>query len=181
MLIACVKLLIYMSTLDILKKHVIDGTLKQFIPTAFFGEEPQRGMYMPTALHDLIHKVPEGKDELERLSFIKEKLAVFANGEWVDNKYYMRRLYKRPYGIWEIYIRPIVPEYRIFGMFALPDVFICSHITPRASLGRFRSEEWKNAKREAELLWNDLFSDAPRFHADHFCSYVTINGGHYDW
>lgn len=170
-----------MSTECILRDLVAAGRLYQFIPVSFFGEQPQRGLFIPPELHDLLNKEPEGIDEKERIAFIHARLARFVNGEFVDNYYYMKRLHGTPKDIWEILIKDMVPAYRIFGMFALPDTFICSHIKPRATLGRYKDPNWKEAMMTASNFWENLFPNIPRFTAQDFTSYVTTDGGHYDW
>lgn len=170
-----------MSTIEILKEHVQNGNLIQFVPTDFFGVLPQRGLYMPDGLHNMLHQESTDIKDNQDLPFIKARLAIFVNGKKIDNFYYMKRLQKAPFDIWEIRVKDMLPQYRVFGMFAYIDTFICSHIVRRDQLGGFNSKEWDQAKVLAHAYWCSLFPGISRHTGNHFSDYIESNGNHYDW
>jgi hypothetical protein len=78
---------------------------------------------------------------------------------------------------WEIICRRPRPSYRVFGRFALPDVFIATHVKLRNGLGGMHSPQFAQEMLVCEDHYRNaglttFFSDIPDFKYE---SYITEN------
>lgn len=71
--------------------------------------------------------------------------------------------------IWEIRSRGQKPGVRVFGRFALPDVFVATGVAARLELN-FDVE-----KRRCAATWRQLFYDYEPFRGAHPSDYITRN------
>lgn len=78
---------------------------------------------------------------------------------------------------WELLSRKPRPSLRVFGRFALPDVFIGTHVKERKGMGGMWSPQFEHEKLVCEEHWESaglsaVYSDAPQFRYE---SYITEN------
>jgi hypothetical protein len=113
--------LTYNATIDILKERLAEGKLAQFAPTVRAGQAVRRGLYLTPGLSSWLDEKTYKEKETEYRQFVRQKLALFALGQRVDNRFYMKRLKGIPRDIWAIRFNEIEPKTRMFGAFVAPD------------------------------------------------------------
>ncbi|MER8486263.1 hypothetical protein [Mesorhizobium sp. M1322] len=89
----------------------------------------------------------------------------------------MKQLLPRKYEHWELRSRKPRPSLRVFGRFAMPDVFVGTHVERRDRLGAKWSPQWEHQKLVCEDHWNEAglpapFTDQPSFLYER---YITSN------
>jgi hypothetical protein len=89
----------------------------------------------------------------------------------------MKQLKPPKYEHWELLSRKPRPSLRVFGRFALPDVFIGTHVKLRKGMGGMWSPQFKYEKLVCEDHYKaaglvNFFTDAPHFR---YSSYITEN------
>jgi hypothetical protein len=89
----------------------------------------------------------------------------------------LKQLRPPKYEHWELVNRKPRPSLRVFGRFALPDVFIGTHVKERKALGGLWSREFEHEKLVCEGHYLDtglttFFSDKPHFRYE---AYITEN------
>jgi len=88
---------------------------------------------------------------------------------------FLKKLSEPPPEIWEIRVTDPVPQCRILGRFAAPDVLIVTGFYTRPYLGKKGSAAWVSAINECVDGWRKLFSEAAPFSALSIHGYVTEN------
>ena len=89
----------------------------------------------------------------------------------------IKQLQEKKFEHWEILSRRPKPSYRIFGRFALPDVYIATHAKLRRELGGMNSQQFEHEKLMCEEHYKnagltDFFSDKPHYRYE---KYMTEN------
>lgn len=111
--------------------------------------------------------------DIERWQSLNANLAHFVEGGLITWKF-MKWLSPKKHEIWELVSGRPKPSLRVFGRFALPDVFVATHVRERKSLKGMWSLEFELEKLEAEKIWRDLTNEPP-FSADTYERYITDN------
>jgi len=89
----------------------------------------------------------------------------------------IKQLKPSKYEHWELLNSRPRPSLRVFGRFALPDVFIGTHVKERKGMGAMWSPQFEHEKLVCEDHYRDAgligyFTDAPRFRYE---AYITEN------
>jgi hypothetical protein len=89
----------------------------------------------------------------------------------------MKQLKPPKHEHWELLSRKPRPSLRVFGRFALPDVFIGTHVKPRKGMGGMWSQQFELEKLVCEDHYKvagltTVFTDAPHFR---YTRYITEN------
>lgn len=121
-------------------------------------------------------KVNPDPAERHRWAQLEAAMSYFIEGGYVNDDL-IKPLHDYKGEHWELRSRKPRPSLRMFGRFALPDVFVGTHIEPRANLGGMWSPEFEHNKLVCEDHWNQAglgapFSDSPEFR---YKEYITEN------
>lgn len=137
-----------------------------------------RALLMCNAVKDAI---TEGKGSTDakirqRWAALEAAFSHFIEGGRIDRKF-LKPLDPFKFEHWTLRNRSPRPSLRVFGRFALPDVFVATHVVPRNSLGAKWSKEYEHEKLVCEDHWKaaglpDPFTDAHEFR---YTAYVTTN------
>lgn len=129
----------------------------------------------------LVLAIEQGKfaeDEKTRQPWAKLEAAIshFIEGGYVTDDI-IKQLKPPKYEHWELRSRKPRPSMRVFGRFAMPDVFVGTHVEKRDGLGGMWSPEFEHQKLVCEDHWRDAglpdpFSDEPLFRYER---YITSN------
>ncbi|GLS39378.1 hypothetical protein GCM10010869_49750 [Mesorhizobium tianshanense] len=129
----------------------------------------------------LVDSISQGRasvDEGERRIWAALQAAIshFVEGGRITDDL-MKQLIPRKYEHWELRSRKPRPSLRVFGRFAMPDVFVGTHVERRDTLGAKWSAQWEYQKLVCEDHWKeaglpDPFTDAPEFRYE---TYMTSN------
>ncbi|MER9424386.1 hypothetical protein NKI88_18240 [Mesorhizobium sp. M0317] len=129
-------------------------------------------------LHDVIQAGRSSPDEKERQRWAKLEAAFsfFIEGGYVTDDL-VKQLLPPKYEHWELRSRKPRPSLRVFGRFALPDVFVGTHVERRDQLGGMWSSQFEHNKLVCEEHWEDAglpspFTDPPEFRYER---YITSN------
>ena len=114
--------------------------------------------------------------ERQRWAALEATFSRFIEGGRVDANV-MRQLNEPKFEHWEIKNRRPRPGMRVFGRFALPDVFVATHIKDRNGLKGMNSLEYEMEKLVCEAHWAEAgllepFTDSPHFR---YNAYITAN------
>lgn len=159
------------------KKAKAAGKLIPAKPVTDWEGEP-RAILLCRPIQEALEAGRRDPDEKERQKWAKVEAAFshFIEGGWVDENL-VKQL--RPYKFehWEFRCRRPRPSIRVFGRFAMPDVFIATHPMPRTLLGGMNSPQFEHEKLVCEDHWSAAglgppFTDVPLFRYE---EYVTIN------
>lgn len=116
------------------------------------------------------------ENERRRWAALEASIGHFIEGGLVTDDL-LKQLKPQKYEHWELRSRKPRPSLRVFGRFALPDVFIGTHVERRDQLGGMWSAQFEHQKLVCEDHWRDAglpepFSDPPLFRYE---SYMTSN------
>lgn len=131
---------------------------------------------MTAHLHGQISEALVSGDpaRIERWERLQADIAHFVQGGYV-NWNLMKWLDPHKYEHWELCsVRPR-PSLRVFGRFALPDVFVGTHVAERKKLKGKWSLEWELEKLTCEDHWKTALGNYAPFHGDSYESYITEN------
>ncbi len=135
-------------------------------------------MYVTPELNALVNGPWADAKQEARFSALRADLDFFVAGGLV-NKGYMKPLRKRADEVWEIRSRAPSPSIRLFGRFAMPNVFIGTNWEYRSFLELF--DRWRRNKRQAQAIWRQLFTNYPPYSGQNTQDYLTMNWeGNYD-
>jgi hypothetical protein len=138
-------------------------------PRAFLMCEPLRiALEQGKADHD--------KKVRQRWAELEAAMIHFVENGRVTEKL-LKQLRPPKFEHWELISRRPKPSLRVFGRFALPDVFIGSHVRERRSLGGLWSQQFEQEKLVCEQHYahaglTTVFIDSPLFR---YTSYITEN------
>lgn len=93
----------------------------------------------------------------------------------------LKPLSPRRYETWCLRSRRPTPGLRVFGRFALPNVFVGTHVVKRKKLGGFGAMNWEIERLNCEEHWNALFQASPLSGGDSLTHYVTENADDGEW
>jgi hypothetical protein len=113
------------------------------------------------------------EDAIDRWEALQADMAHFVEEGLVTWKF-MKWLDPKKHEIWELISKRPRPSLRVFGRFAMPNVYIATHVAQRNLLGGKWSLEFEIEKLKAEEIWNDL-TEQPPFVADTYEEYITSN------
>lgn len=149
-------ILTYMSIQDWIRYLEAEGRLVRLA-------HAMEGMPCPRALFLLpeIYEPVIGSDY--RMGKLRADLDHFTEGGLIivgqrTTRYaHMKRLDPGEKEAWEIRSRDPLPELRLFGRFALPDVFVGTRLCDRDYLGIENSREWRDEINRCGADWRNLF------------------------
>lgn len=125
-------------------------------------EPPIRMLYVTRKLRKDIDALADSHDDrvAERYA---QLIAAMERFVWDPNlpPNYLKWLDPKSDGLWEIKNRKPQPSIRVFGMFLLKDLLICTAISEREALGAKGSFAWKQIIHYARTEWNRLFTVKP--------------------
>lgn len=159
------------------KAAVESGCLVPTRPIANWAGQP-RVVLLCKPIRDSIDAGKSDADQKERQSWAKVEAAFshFIEGGYVTEDL-VKQLVPEKFEHWEFRCRRPKPSMRVFGRFAMPDVFVATHLRPRKLLGGMWSDEFEHEKLVCEDHWKacglgDPFSDLPSFSYE---AYITEN------
>jgi hypothetical protein len=88
---------------------------------------------------------------------------------------FLKRLTQPPPEIWEFRITDPIPQARVLGRFAEPDIFVVTGFYTRTYLGKKGSVSWTSAINECVDGWNKVFGQTSPYSAGTIHGYVTEN------
>lgn len=113
---------------------------------------------------------------IKRWASLEADISHFIEGGYVNDDL-LKQLEDFKHEHWELRsVRP-KPSLRVFGRFALPDVFVGTHSVERGPLGEKHSFNWEHQKLVCEDHWNAAgllapFTNKPSFA---YSAYITSN------
>ena len=159
------------------KQAVASGLLIPAKPIANWAGEPR----IVLQCQPVVTALTAGRcapDEKERQSWAKVEAAFsqFIEGGLITEDL-LKQLEPGKLEHWEFRCRKPKPSIRVFGRFAGPDLFVATHLRPRAMLGGMWSPQFEQEKLVCEDHWraaglSDPFSDPPAFRYE---TYITEN------
>jgi hypothetical protein len=137
-----------------------------------------RAFLMCKPLYDELEDGKTAAEERVRKRWAELEAAMI---HFVENGHMTEKLLKQlqppKFEHWELISRRPKPSRRVFGRFALPDVFIGTHVKERKFMGGMYSGQFEQEKlvcedhyRDAKLI--SFFSDRPQFR---YTAYITEN------
>ena len=154
-----------------------NGKLIPARPIAQWSGEP-RVFLMCKPLSDAISEGRSSAKEEERKVWaaLQAAISLFIEGGLVTDDL-IKHLLPKKFEHWELRSRKPRPSLRVFGRFAMPDVFIATHAERRDRLGAKWSPQWEHQKLVCEDHWNEAglppaFTDAPTYRYER---YITSN------
>ena len=158
------------------KAAVASGVLVPAKPIASWAGQP-RVVLLCEPIRDAIDAGRNHSDEKERQSWAKVEAAFahFMEGGFVTENL-VKQLKPEKFEHWEFRCRKPRPSIRVFGRFAMPDVFVATHPRPRNGLGGMWSFAFEYEKLVCEDHWKACGLDVP--FADpslRYESYITEN------
>lgn len=155
------------------------GRLHPATPVEPWASQP-RAFLMCNPLREEIEKGRIDLDEKVRARWatLEAGISTFIVGGYMTSKL-IKHLNPPKYEHWELKSRAPKPGLRIFGRFAKPNVFVGTHVKPRAGLGGMNSPEFEQEKLVCEDHWleaglpKDGFFTAPPHFA--YTDYITEN------
>ncbi len=161
-----------MSIQDEIEAAKSSGALVCACPLVPWEGEP-RVFLMSQELRDEIAAGRRNPNEYMRWAKLEADIGHFVAGGYI-NWQLLKWLDPKKYEHWELRsVRPR-PSLRVFGRFALPDVFVGTHVVARSPLGGKWSVEWEIEKLRCEDVWNKSFVSSP-FTGETYEHYITDN------
>ena len=133
---------------------------------------------MCNPLRDSIEQGKVDPDEKVRSRWadLEAAISTFIVGGYMTEKL-IKQLKDEKREHWELISRKPSPSLRVFGRFAMPDVYVGTHVRPRNGMGGMWSPQFEHEKLVCEDHWNATglgapFSDPPDFRYE---AYITDN------
>lgn len=126
---------------------------------------PRRQLYLDQRLFDEIVAERDDLDLMDRFAELEADLAQFITSPTLHDGY-IKQLSPSRDVVWEIRSVEPEPQLRVFGLFAAKNVFVATHYEDRNHLGSFESQAWREEKRRARTIWNQLFNAYHPFDAE---------------
>lgn len=169
--------LIYMLISDALEAAKAAGLLHPARPVEPWAPVP-RAFLMCNPLRESMELGRADPDESirKRWAELEAAISTFIVGGYVSEKL-IKQLQPAKYEHWELISRRPRPSLRVFGRFAMSDVFVGTHVKPRKGLGGMYSPQFEHEKLVCEDHWKaaglpDPFSAPPAFPYE---AYITEN------
>lgn len=178
-----------MSILDQIEAALRDRKIHE-LPMLVESDPVKRTMLLETQLLELLTGDWEDRRKARRVNRLRATLEEFVKGSRISMSFtpykhedaYMGLLDPIGDGIWEIRARDPRPAMRVFGRFALPDVFIAFGWAFRSRtpdwatdppLGEANSDRFRLKKNECLNHWDDLFRGSDPVLGENINDYVT--------
>lgn len=159
------------------KAALQSGAITKARPITSWAPEA-RVVFLCEPIRNSIESGRSSSDAKERQCWAKVEAAFsqFIEGGSVSEQL-LKQLRDYKYEHWEFRCRRPRPSIRVFGRFAMPDVFVATHAAYRKKLGGMNSPEFEHEKLVCEEHWDAAglgkpFTDAPTFRYE---SYITSN------
>lgn len=167
-----------MLTCEAIELAKLNGTLVPVQPIVAWEGSP-RALLMCAQLWEAVQEGRQAASEKERQMWARLEAAFsfFVEGGLITADF-LKQLRPKKFEHWEIRSRRPRPSLRVFGRFALPDVFVATHVKHRMELGGMNSRQFEHEKLVCEDHWRQAglpdtpFTDAPKFR---YTEYVTFN------
>ena len=166
-----------MLTEEKIEAAKLAGLLHPAVPIEPWAPCP-RAFLMCNPLRDSISQGKVDPDEKvrKRWAELEAAISTFITGGYMTEKL-IKQLKDEKNEHWELISRKPSPSLRVFGRFAMPDVFIGTHVKPRKGMGGMWSQQFEYEKLVCEEHWNAAglgmpFSDPPDFKYE---AYITDN------
>ena len=151
-----------MSIADEINARVAEGRLIRQVP--LLKGRYSRVVYVEAKLHREIAGGYSSDDPIAfRVGQLTRDFDRFSSGALITVGYgqelscFFKQLDQRSEEVWEIRSRDPKPSCRVFGRFAMPDVFVALNASLREPLAGERSLEWKEQIRNCKAGWRRLF------------------------
>lgn len=162
---------------DAITSALKKGVLREAKPQTPWSGTP-RTFLMCESLWSEIEEGRTSRDipSIKRWASLEADISHFIEGGYVNDDL-LKQLEEFKFEHWELRsVRP-KPSLRVFGRFALPDVFIGTHVVERGPLGAKHSLNWELERLNCEEHWKAAglpapFTDAPAFA---YSAYITSN------
>ncbi len=181
---------------NLIEQRVVDrGLLNYMLIHAAITDALQKGLLREAQAHapwvgtprtflmcaELWSAIEEGRQSqdiasIKRWASLEADISHFIEGGYV-NEDLLKQLEDFKHEHWELRsVRP-KPSLRVFGRFALPNVFVGTHVVERRLLAEKHSFNWEHQRIVCEDHWTaaglpDPFTDDPDFA---YSSYITNN------
>lgn len=147
------------------------------------GDPAVRTMVVSADINQLLEGPWESETLERRGNRLRANLEAFVKGDIIPvsltpyehRNAYMGRLYRPNDEVWDIRSRDPKPGLRLFGRFALPDVFIALNWVSRRELGDVAALKWDFAILECQERWKELFPTNEPIHGDKIHDYISTN------
>ena len=167
-----------MLILEAITAAIGKGLLREAQPQAPWAGTP-RTFLMCEPLWSEVERGRKSQDiaSIKRWGSLEADMSHFIEGGYVDENLF-KQLEDFKHEHWELRsVRP-KPSLRVFGRFALPDVFVGTHVVERPPLGEKHSFNWEHQRLVCEDHWKSAglphapFTDHPNFN---YSAYITSN------
>jgi hypothetical protein len=169
-----------MSIVDEIRQRVADGMLVLREPM-IRGSPHTRLVYAAPMLSDRIDADLSSEESADRMGRLIADVDHFSMGGLVtvsrgaEKHAFMKQLEPPGDEIWEIRSRDPKPSLRVFGRFAVRDVFIATHVCSRGELGGPHSRAWSDELRRCAAEWRKLFPTYPPLSGVALHDYISEN------
>ena len=165
----------YMLITEQIEAALQSGSLVQAKPIAAWEGVP-RVVLMCKPIFESLETGRQSIDEAERQCWAKVEAAFshfIAGGLVTEQLLKQLKDYKNEH--WAFRCRNPRPSIRVFGRFAMPDVFVATHAVSRTALRGMWSPEFEHEKLVCEEHWSNAglgepFSDPPKFRYSEYIS-----------
>ncbi len=176
--------LTYMSIRDEIRHRHGEGRLFHLLPL-MPGVRAVRHMFVSPEIYNVVVKAPSNDtDEGKRFGRLRGDLDRFTEGAIIsianspykkNKKAYLARLDPPTDEVW--YIRSVDPKpaIRVFGQFAMTDVFVALTWAWRIDLKGPESKEWRNEIQRCKAEWRKLFPSYNPHKGANLNDYVSDN------
>ncbi len=162
---------------DAIERAKIAGTLIAARPSVPWAPEPRVFLKCRPLQTEIEAGSSDPNEKVrQRWARLEAMIGSFVEGNLVNDDV-MKQLQPYKYEHWEMRSRKPSPSLRVFGRFAMPDVFVGTHVERRDGLGGMWSAQFEHQKLVCEDHWKaaglaDVFTDAPMFRYE---AYLTSN------
>lgn len=147
------------------------------------GDPVIRTMVVSTKISKLLEGPWESETWERRGNRLRADLEAFVKGDIITvsltpyehRNAYMGRLDRPDDEVWDIRSRDPKPGLRLFGRFALQDVFIALNWVSRRELRDVATLKWDFAILECQERWKELFPANEPIHGDNIHDYISTN------
>jgi hypothetical protein len=153
---------------DAIEAAKLAGKLVQAKPIASWAGEPRAFLMCKPLCDDISNgsSAPEAT-ERQRWARLQAAISFFIEGGLITDDL-VKQLDPPKFEHWELRSRKPRPSLRVFGRFALPDIFVGTHVERRDTLGGKWSTQFEHHKLVCEDHWRDAglpdpFTDKPHF------------------
>lgn len=168
-----------MSMQEMLDSAQEDGALHFWEPLL-----PGAHIRMLYVANDLYHEVLGGQRDGYRMGSLVRDFDRFCSGSQItvgtgrESTCFMKPLEPVDDEVWELRCRDPQPQVRVFGRFALPDIFVATNALYRDELGDISQTKWEGNSWPAEILrckrkWATILPALPPYSGGSIHAYIT--------